>query len=233
MNNNTNNTNSLVNINLRENKTYLNTKKTKELIEKGEEIDFNKIAEENPNYKVDLYKIETENSDIGGCSLKVKNYNQENEKKLNLTFKLGENPSDKFVSNCEITSQNKKLICTLNEKTILNKNLIMEDYLYYDNNSMVAVYFPNKKTKLPSSCYLKSNIISSRENDSSSKNKVILIIIIGLSLILLVLITVIICYCKKCKKPDFNEISNNTTNNVHGKIDLTQTNSISNPKDVY
>jgi hypothetical protein len=209
-----NNTKSTFNINLNNNKQYLDTQKTESLIKNGA-IDFKQIVENRPDYKANLYKIESINS---GCefSLVTNKKIKEINKSINLLFQNNKINSETNNVNCLLSSQNNnKINCTLNDN--INSNVTIEDYLSYDNDGLTAIYLPVKSTEIPLSC---QNYRGEPQPSPPQKNKKLIIIIIAAGGILLIIITTIIlcCCCCRKKKNSISDNSMNKTNNAQNTI---------------
>ena len=202
-----NNTKSSFNINLKNNKKYLDTQNSEQLIKNGE-IDFNQIVGKRPDYKVNLYKIESiPVSNQCGLDLNISKsieYNNE----FNLTFTNEKNTSDTYITNC--ANNQGKIKCKLDKQ--IDSNYKLEDYLEYDNNALTVIYLPKKNEDINLVC--NSNyrvaIISSPKNSKL----MLLIIVIAASILLIVLITLIICCCRK-RKRNKNKIYNNNNENYN------------------
>ena len=194
-----NNTKSLFNINLKNNKEYLDTQKTSQLIKKGS-IDFNEIVGKRSDYKAHLFKIESSDSiSNSNCNLNLPvNKKIEDNKEINMKFYEIDNPSDNYEAKCSITS-GKKLNCDL-DKNITRNNFIIEDYLNYDDKELTVIYLPDKTKKITLFCNLSSNIPPSK----SSHNLILIIIIAGASVLLIIIITIILCCIRKKKREDYN-----------------------------
>jgi hypothetical protein len=209
-----NNTKSTFNINLNNNKQYLDTQKTESLIKNGA-IDFKQIVENRPDYKANLYKIESINS---GCEFSIVTNKKiiEKNKSINFLFQNNKIKSETYYVNCLLSSQNNnKINCTLNDN--INSNVTIEDYLSYDNDGLTAIYLPVKSTEIPLSC---QNYRGEPQPSPPQKNKKLIIIIIAAGGILLIIITTIIlcCCCCRKKKNSISDNSMNKTNNAQNTI---------------
>ena len=216
-----NNTQSTFNINLKNNKKYLDTQNSEQLIKNGE-IDFNQIVGKRPDYKVNLYKIESipvsKDCELNLDINKKIEYNNE----FKLIFNNEKNTSDTYTTNC--SNIQGKIKCKL-DKTI-DSIYKMEDYLEYDNNILTVIYLPKKNENINLICNSNDSVPPPNKEQKKSK-LILLIIIIGASILLIILITCIICCCRKRKRnKNQNDIINddNYKNYTNTDININQGN---------
>ena len=119
-----------------------------------------------------------------------------------------ENSSDNYLADCSLSPNDQgKANCKL--KKSIYKDYIMEDYIYYNSNSLTIIYLPDKKAIVPLNCNL--NLII-KPHPEPGNNKLIIIIIIAIvSVIIIVITTIIICCCIRRKR---KYIENNNNNDV-------------------
>ena len=220
-----NNTKSTFNINLNSYKEYLDTKYTQESIKNGN-IDFNKIAGKRSDYKVNLYKLELKSNP--NCSV-----NFETKKRIedNYEFKINfiniNNSSEIYWIDCSSNNQG-KIFCPFNKN--IKSDYLMEDYIYYNNNSLTVIYLPNKKTIIPLNCNLEYFKIPNPTDPK--KNKLILIIIIAVaSALLTIIISITIRCCIRKRRKNLEKYNNNNDFNDTAQKNIysgSSSNSISN-----
>ena len=222
-----NNTQSTFNINLKNNQKYLDTQNSEKLIKNGE-IDFNEIVGKRPDYKVNLYKIESipVPNDCGldlDINKKIE-YNNE----FNLAFSNENNSSDNYIATC--ANNQGKIKCKLDG--IINSNYKMEDYLDYDNNTLTVIYLPNKNKDINLICNYNSKMYP-KPIKKKSNSLILIIIIIGASILLIVIITIIICCYKKRKNANKMKNIDTYNNNNNSNYNNTDSNITGNNSNVH
>ena len=173
------------------NNKILDTLENKNMINKGEIVDFSNIPS---TYSVNQYYIKSSSK---GCEFELTSNNNINEQSQNIALNFLEKNNNNVIidAQCILSKDNKnKIPCKLKQE--INNNYILDSYVGSNKNGIFYVLQDNNKDNFQLICEKKKNGL---------ETKWIIIICAGSAAFLAIIITIIVCCCKKKKQVEIGK----------------------------